>query len=223
MENNEFYIQYLDFSLFIIIFYVLPIILTLIFIKKKNYTNLSKDQRYAGFWWRIFAGYIDLIITFTILALFYFLFDKEYLDIFFDESVESSESMFDYRFVRDTLLFALYFVLFQSSKHQATLGMKFCGIKIFDEQFNKAGFWRLTGRYFTTYLSFIILAVGFFMIAFTKKKQGLHDIVARTIHLKDKKKWSLGKKIFSIILLSPFLIICIASIAFFFLWIIGKG
>jgi len=60
--------------------------------------------------------------------------------------------------------------------------MRACGIKIHDEHFNRLSFLRFTGRYFATGLSGIILLIGFFMIAFTKRKQGLHDLVARTIH-----------------------------------------
>ena len=78
-----------------------------------------------------------------------------------------------------------YFVIFQSSVKRSTLGMRVCDIKIHDEHFNRLGFWRLTGRYFATGLSAIILLIGFFMIAFTKRKQGLHDLAARTIHTKE--------------------------------------
>ena len=49
--------------------------------------------------------------------------------------------------------------------------MRACDIKIHDEHFNRLGFWRLTGRYFATGLSGIILLIGFFMIAFTKESK----------------------------------------------------
>ena len=58
-------------------------------------------------------------------------------------------------------------------------------IKIYDESLQRVGFWRLTLRYFSTILSNIILGIGFFMIGWTKRKQGLHDMIARTIHLKE--------------------------------------
>ena len=44
-------------------------------------------------------------------------------------------------------------------------------------------FGRATGRYFSTPLSGLILLVGYFMIGWTLRKQGLHDKIARTIHL----------------------------------------
>ena len=40
-----------------------------------------------------------------------------------------------------------------------------------------------TLRYFSAPLSGLILLIGFFMIGFTKKKQGLHDIFTKTLHV----------------------------------------
>ena len=40
---------------------------------------------------------------------------------------------------------------------------------------------KATGRYFGKIISAIILYIGFIMIAFTGKKQGLHDIMAGTL------------------------------------------
>ncbi|MDA9071949.1 RDD family protein, partial [Candidatus Pelagibacter sp.] len=117
-------------------------------------------KRYAGFWWRILAGLIDNIIL-AIISLALSFMGLPFIGFF---------------------IYWLYFVILQSSEKRSTLGMRVCDIKIHDEHFNKLGFWRLTGRYFATGLSGIILLIGFFMIAFTKRKQGLHDLVARTIH-----------------------------------------
>tara|TARA_B100001964_G_C13871727_1_gene438989 strand:+ start:230 stop:412 length:183 start_codon:yes stop_codon:yes gene_type:complete len=48
------------------------------------------------------------------------------------------------------------------------------------------GFWRATGNYLLVGISILILFIGLFMIGFTSRKQGLHNLVSRTIHLKDK-------------------------------------
>ena len=76
-----------------------------------------------------------------------------------------------------------YFCLMHSSKHQATVGMKMCKIKICDQNFKKITLGRATLRYFSAPLSGLILLIGFFMIGFTKKKQGLHDIFTKTLHV----------------------------------------
>ena len=149
--------------LILLIVYIVPTVLCLILIKKKDYKKLPAKKRYAGFWWRILAGLIDNIIL-AIISLALSFMGLPFIGFF---------------------IYWLYFVILQSSEKRSTLGMRVCDIKIHDEHFNKLGFWRLTGRYFATGLSGIILLIGFFMIAFTKRKQGLHDLVARTIHTID--------------------------------------
>ena len=148
--------------LIVLIVYVVPTVLCLVLIKKKDYKKLPAKKCYAGFWWRVLAGLIDNIILAIISVALSFI--VPFIGVF---------------------IYWLYFVILQSSEKRSTLGMRVCDIKIHDEHFNKLGFWRLTGRYFATGLSGIILLIGFFMIAFTKRKQGLHDLVARTIHTKD--------------------------------------
>tara|TARA_B100000029_G_C17314513_1_gene865686 strand:- start:340 stop:822 length:483 start_codon:yes stop_codon:yes gene_type:complete len=148
---------------FVFLFYFLPIILCLILIKKKNYKKLSKKQRYAGFWARLAAGIIDLIILIVAGFILSFIFGP-------------------FMIILDIIISWLYFVVLQSSEKRSTFGMRACGIKIHDEQFGRLNFWRLTGRYFATWVSVIILFIGFFMIGFHPRKQGLHDIIARTIH-----------------------------------------
>ena len=150
----------------IFLIYCLPIILCLLLIKKKNYKKLSKKQRYAGFWLRLAAGIIDLIILAVAGFILTFIFGP-------------------FIIILDILISWLYFVVLQSSEKRSTFGMRACGIKIHDEQLSRLSFWRLTGRYFATWVSGLILFIGFFMIGFHPRKQGLHDIIARTIHTQD--------------------------------------
>ena len=152
--------------LLIFLIYFLPIILCLVLIKEKSYKKLSKNQRYAGFWFRLVAGIIDHIILIVVAFVLSLIVGPLIIII-------------------DFLLHWLYFVLLQSSEKRSTFGMRFFGIKIHDEQLGRLSFWRLTGRYFATWLSALILFIGFFMIAFHPRKQGLHDIIARTIHTKE--------------------------------------
>lgn len=75
----------------------------------------------------------------------------------------------------------LYFALMESSSSQATLGKMALGIKVTTLDGERIGFGRATGRVFSKYLSAIILLIGYFMAAFTQKKQALHDIIAGTL------------------------------------------
>ena len=72
----------------------------------------------------------------------------------------------------------IYYAVMESSAIQATLGKMALGIKVVDLEGNRISFAKATGRYFGKAISFLILFIGFIMVAFTKKKQGLHDIMA---------------------------------------------
>lgn len=72
----------------------------------------------------------------------------------------------------------LYFAIMESSSKQGTLGKMAFGIKVTDLSGNAISFGRATVRHFGKILSTIILLVGYLMVAFTAKKQGLHDMIA---------------------------------------------
>ena len=75
----------------------------------------------------------------------------------------------------------LYSAVLESSEWQATVGKKALGLVVTDEAGNRIGFGRATGRYFAKILSSLILLFGFFMIGWTQRKQGLHDIICSTL------------------------------------------
>lgn len=75
----------------------------------------------------------------------------------------------------------LYYALQESSSHQATLGKRIMHIKVVDLKGERIGFWRATARYFGKMVSRFIFMIGFLMIPFTKKKQALHDKMARCL------------------------------------------
>jgi uncharacterized RDD family membrane protein YckC len=77
----------------------------------------------------------------------------------------------------------LYYALLESSSWQGTIGKKVLGLRVTDMNGNQISFGKATGRYFGMILSGMICLVGFIMVAFTEKKQGLHDIMAGTLVL----------------------------------------
>ncbi len=145
---------------------LVALILCLTLIKKKNYKKPKKNTIYAGFWYRFLAGIIDwIILTFISVILVLIPVLGWILSVF---------------------LYWLYFAIQHSSSRQATLGMRALDIKIYSENHSKIGFWRASGNYFVSTLSYLLLFIGFFMIGFTSRKQGLHNFVSRTLCLKTK-------------------------------------
>lgn len=74
----------------------------------------------------------------------------------------------------------LYFALLESSERQATLGKMVIGAKVVDEKGDRISFINATGRFFAKILSGLILFIGYIMVAFDSRKQGLHDKLADT-------------------------------------------
>ncbi|MGZ4164593.1 MAG: RDD family protein [Tumebacillaceae bacterium] len=75
----------------------------------------------------------------------------------------------------------LYFAFMESSDKQGTFGKQVMKLKVTDTDGNRISFGRATGRYFSKYISALILCIGYLMAAFTEKKQALHDMIAGTL------------------------------------------
>ena len=75
----------------------------------------------------------------------------------------------------------LYYALMESSALQGTLGKLALGIAVTDTAGRPVSFGRATARHFAKFLSAIPLGLGYLMVAFTAKKQGLHDLIAGTL------------------------------------------
>ena len=136
-------------------------------------TSISSAQvattTYAGFWKRLFAILIDIIVLFVISIIVGI--------IMLATGTIQSELESNLNVI---VFFGqwLYFAIMESSSSQATFGKKALGIKVTDLQGNRISFGNATGRYFGKFISFIILGTGYLMVAFTEKKQGLHDKMA---------------------------------------------
>jgi len=74
-----------------------------------------------------------------------------------------------------------YFAYLESSSNQATLGKIVMRIAVTDMRGNRITFARATLRFFCIFLSVLTLFIGFLIPAFTRYKQGLHDIIAGTL------------------------------------------
>jgi uncharacterized RDD family membrane protein YckC len=75
----------------------------------------------------------------------------------------------------------IYFASLESSRNQATLGKMACRVVVSDLHGKPVTFARATLRYFSKYISGILMFTGFVCIGYTKYHQGFHDIVAATL------------------------------------------
>lgn len=131
------------------------------------------EQVYVGFWKRLGAAILDGVALSFILILWggltgvLGLILPDFLTNFLQE-------------ICTVIIALLYLPLWESSSSQASIGKQILGMKVVDEDGERLSFWRGLGRFAAKGLSYSVLWIGFFMIAFTEKKQGLHDFIANT-------------------------------------------
>jgi len=142
-------------------------------------TSYMSIIEYAGFWKRLVAWIIDSILI-NIINLIIGIVLASFIgtDIPEDDIDATFLAIF---YPLSFIVVWLYYAITESSSIQATPGKIVLGIKVTDSEGKRISFLRATGRNFAKIISTLILLIGYIMIAFTQKKQGLHDIIADTL------------------------------------------
>ncbi len=153
--------------------------------------------KYAGFWVRAAAFFVDvLVLSMPIMAISFLVFGKTLSDTVYDYS----------DFVPMIVFFSI--TLFTVTKYQATPGKMIVGLQIQRTNGERIGFGRVFLREIVgKFLSAFILYIGYLMIAWTDKKQGLYDKIADTVVIeKDSNKSKTGWAVFAALTLSVLII-----------------
>ncbi|PIY93221.1 MAG: RDD family protein [Candidatus Magasanikbacteria bacterium CG_4_10_14_0_8_um_filter_32_14] len=132
------------------------------------------SQHFAGFWIRFLAVLIDgiiLNIVFKILNL------KTYSTI--GTTVQYNLNGWP------LLISAAYYIGFWVWQ-SATPGKMVLNLKIIEESGAKLTWQKAIIRYLSMMLSGIVFGLGFIWVAFNPKKQGWHDLLAKTYVVKTK-------------------------------------
>jgi len=152
------------------------------------------EVRYAGFWIRFVASFLDtLFLALPIAIVIYFLSDGNWFDFTqYQQNIQMAMSgnahaldtqpktSLTWEFIFEISVLVVT-VLFWNRWRGATPGKKFVHIKIvnaksFDDITNKQAITRSLGYIPSTFL----FGIGFFMVAFRKDKRSLHDLLAET-------------------------------------------
>lgn len=142
--------------------------------------SASTWVEYAGFWRRFVAYIIDGFLINAISFIIGLIMGA--IIVASDGEIDDVTMLVSYLFA--FLVSLLYYGICESSPAQATLGKMALGLKVTDMDGNRISFGRAMGRFLGKILSGLILCIGYLMIAFTEEKQGLHDMVARTLVVK---------------------------------------
>lgn len=117
-------------------------------------------MKYASFWRRFAAGFLDGLITSGIPSLFF----KDYGILSF--------------------LVGLGYSVWMLSTYSQTVGMMVLKIKILKENGGKVIYQDAILRYFASILSAVVLLIGYFWMIWDPKKQTWHDKIAKTVVVK---------------------------------------
>lgn len=158
---------------------------------------------YAGFWRRVIASLIDYIIQLPIMFGMMFLMFRMDLSAF--TALITGRIILNpiiamwYMGVFTGIVF-FYFMLFESSAWQASPGKLLLGIKVTDISGRQVSMFRAAFRAWPLWADGVIYVIGFandmvfiglpaallafaacVVVAFTQRKQGLHDMMAGTL------------------------------------------
>jgi uncharacterized RDD family membrane protein YckC/RNA polymerase subunit RPABC4/transcription elongation factor Spt4 len=124
---------------------------------------VANSEAYGGFWVRFAADLIDGVIMAVVAVLFLWIPIADIVITF--------------------VLVCLYGAMMESSPRQATLGKQAMGLKVTDLEGRRLTFNKALGRGLLKLLfkCFLLTWLTFLAIAFTVKRQGVHDVMAGTL------------------------------------------
>ncbi|MBP1988787.1 RDD family protein [Paenibacillus eucommiae] len=81
-----------------------------------------------------------------------------------------------------SIVYVLYFSYFESRKQQATFGKRLFKLRVTDIEGNRLNFSHALRRNFLKIISGLsTLYIGYIMVLCTRKKQGFHDIITKSL------------------------------------------
>jgi uncharacterized RDD family membrane protein YckC len=161
----------------------------------------SQATKYAAFWKRSIALFIDLVIVYVLIGLVTAAVNATLgLPVEHDLAFHTGNAIKHNKFVEDnlivlTVLYAFiklgvlfpYFSIMESSNRQATLGKLVMRIKITDLRGERISLAKASVRFFAKILSTNILLIGYLIALFTERRQALHDLLASTVVINSNK------------------------------------
>jgi uncharacterized RDD family membrane protein YckC len=139
------------------------------------------EMIFAGFWIRVGAKIIDIIILWVLGFVVLF------LGGFLIAGSSSSGSQIPIRFISGNIFITILSWVIQIGyptyflgKYSATLGKMACGLKVVRPDGEKISYARACGRTFAEGISFIILCIGYILVAFDEERRALHDRICDT-------------------------------------------
>ncbi|WCM63440.1 RDD family protein [Paenibacillus polymyxa] len=150
-------------------------------------TSDCTKRIYGGFWIKTAAFVIDLIILTAIVLLVGSMLSITPALLGIEETGFILEFLIWMPLILWLVLPWLYCGLWESSKVQATPGKLVFSLIIVSRNGNCLGFMHASGRYWIKAISFMFVHIIYIVVAFTAKKQGVHDLCTNTFVVNKKE------------------------------------
>jgi len=143
--------------------------------------GVDSSMRYAGFWIRFCAKFVDGLIL-AAVCFIPMMVVMAMIGGFANQGDKPSAMatvvpiLFQLGYY---VVFAAYSIFFVG-KYGATPGKMACKLKVVDASGASIGYGRATGRFFAEILSGLICYIGYLMVIFDPEKRALHDRICNT-------------------------------------------
>ncbi|MBI5574914.1 MAG: RDD family protein [Deltaproteobacteria bacterium] len=151
----------------------------------------AKEFRYAGFWVRAAARAVDILVIVGIYNLFY-LVDRygATAGLWTPSGLEDAfpaDRLNPGNVVRAAFFFGfpIFYYVYLHGAYGQTFGKMALKIRVINEDGTPLDFRKSFIRWLGYFLCVFTLYIGYLMIAFDRRKQGLHDRVCRTLVIHD--------------------------------------
>ena len=137
--------------------------------------EIRSERRYAGFWIRFAALFIDsmllAVFTFALQMIAFFVMSQ---------NLQEPSALFLLMSYGLSLTVGISYEGILVGKYGATVGKMACRIKVIAADGSPVSYPRAFGRYLAKVLSSLTLLIGFIIAAFDKEKRSLHDLICNT-------------------------------------------
>jgi len=142
----------------------------------------TPNMRYSGFWVRGAASFLDglIVAILSVVVMIPLSMVIGLVTMFSDSIVINILGQFVSAVIGFAVVWGYYILM--THKFQATLGKMAVGVKVISEDGENLSFGNIAIREIIgKFISGFIMGIGYLMIAFTSKKQGLHDMIAKSV------------------------------------------
>jgi len=156
----------------------------------KGFEGAGEPERvtkYAGLWGRLLATCVDFFVI--VISLFCLLFSfAKYITPLFGKLDERTLAL-EGEIVLIVLLSIpfIYYIFMECSRWQGTVGTRLLRMRITNLKGQRIGVIRSVARQLCKLLMLLTFGLGFLMAGATRRKQGLHDILAGTLVESDNR------------------------------------